>query len=389
MLAGDEGSKGKSVMQRLLLTTVSVIALGLGATAAMAGGSSSYDSQEGTNQTANIDQSAGTNDSVGTVGNPFDQNNGGGSGGNTITITQTGSYNSFGKTANSFQSGTGNRANIVQNGYNSDVELQQTGTNNGPNDILNTHGYWSNDNDGGLIAQDSTANNSKVSVVQNGSNNAFNIGQGGYGNTTTATQVGDNLLWIRQGTNSPDVWYSPLALSSSENNSTITVSQSGGYVDADHNYVNYAALSQGGGNANQMTVTQVGNANSVDFNQNGSNNVFTSSQSGFGNFVGGESGWPLAESAPFSQSGSGNQYINNQVGNYANANGSQLGNNNYVSNYQSGNYNAISGTQNGNNNQVYSWQTGNYDTLSYSQVASNNYISNSQSGSNNTVTIHQ
>jgi hypothetical protein len=124
--------EGEAVMQRLLLTTVSVVALGLGATVAQAGGSSSYDSQEGNNQTATITQSGGSYDSVGLSGNPFDQNNGSGSGGNTITITQTGSYNSFGKNYPAYQSGTNNNADITQNGYNSDVELQQTGTGNGP-----------------------------------------------------------------------------------------------------------------------------------------------------------------------------------------------------------------------------------------------------------------
>lgn len=355
-------------MQKLLLATASVIALGFGATAAMAGSSQIYDQQDGTGQTAFIDQSGGSNASVGTLGNPFIQNNGSGTGGNAITITQVGSNNSFGRTASAFQSGTDNRANILQNGNNSDIELQQTGTNNGANNIQDTHGYWSNDNDGGLIEQSSTANYSKISLSQNGSNNLFNIGQGGTSNTVTATQTGDNLLWIRQGTNYPDIWYSPLTVAATETNSTITVNQNGGYFDASGNYDNYAGLSQGGGNRNQMSITQGGNGNSVDINQNGSNNSFTTYQSGFRNFVGGEDGWPVPDGGvPVVQSGS----------------------NNLVSTSQVGNWNMVFGSQVGNNNQVWSSQTGSYDTLNYTQTSSNNYISNIQGGSGNTVTIHQ
>jgi hypothetical protein len=356
-------------MKGLLLATASVVALGFGATAAMAGGSSVYDSQDGTGQNAFIDQSSGTNDSVGGLGNPFIQNNGAGTGGNSISITQVGSNNSFGKNMSSFQSGTDNRANVLQNGTNSDVELQQTGSNNGANNVYEVHGYWYNDNDGGLIEQDSTTNHSSVSLSQNGNNNAFNIGQGGTGNSVSATQTGDNLLWIRQGTNSPDNWdSSELAVTGPATNSTITVSQNGGYFDNTGNYDNYAALSQGGGNRNQMTVTQFGNANSIDVNQSGSNNTLTSYQSGFGNFLGGEQGWPVPDGGvPIVQSGS----------------------NNYVYNYQLGTSNMVFGSQIGNNNQVSSTQNGNYDTLYYTQTSSNNTISNTQGGSSNTVTIHQ
>lgn len=155
-------------MQKLLLATASVIALGFGATAAMAGGSTVYDSQDGNGQSAYIDQSGGTADSVGKIGNPFIQNNGAGSGGNSITITQAGIDNTFGRTQAAYQSGTSNRANILQNGTNSDVELQQSGSNNGPNNIQNAHGFWSNDEDGGLIQQDSTANFSSVALSQSG-----------------------------------------------------------------------------------------------------------------------------------------------------------------------------------------------------------------------------
>src|SRR6185312_9444429 len=105
----------------------------------------------------------------------------------------------------------------------------------------------------------------------------------GAGNTTTATQIGSDMLWVRQSTDTPSVWYSPLQVASAETNSTITVYQSGGLA---HLNTDYAALAQGGGNANQISVTQVGYALSADVNQNGSNNIFTSYQMGSGNFVG-------------------------------------------------------------------------------------------------------
>jgi hypothetical protein len=374
-------------MRNLLLATASVVALGFAATAAMAAGSTVYDSQDGNNQTLTITQSSGANDSVGAYNNPVVQNNGTGSGSNSLTITQAGSYNSFGTSKASFQSGTDNRANVEQDGYNSVVNLQQSGNNNGPIGTAGEGIIWYNDSDAGLILQTNTANSSTVDLTQSGSTNFANIGQGGYNNKVMATQIGRDMLWIRQGTNSPDVWYSPsLAVAASESNSTINVYQNGGGAQVN---TNYAAIAQGGGNANQVNVTQSGYALSADVNQNGSNNVFTSSQSGHGNFVGGESGWPNADSSPILQRGLGNQYISTQSGDNAQAFGSQLGDNNFVSNFQSGNSNLISGSQTGNNNQLYSQQTGTSDTLNYTQTASANFISNVQGGTGNTVTIHQ
>jgi hypothetical protein len=385
-------------MQKALLTTVSAIALSISATAALASSSTTYDSQEGTGQVANIDQSGGNYDQVGTLGAPFDQNNGGYWGSNTIAITQTSSYNTFGVSAASFQSGANNGAIIDQYGYNSGVALQQIGVNNGAAAYGLTSGdqsnpgtaLWTNSYYGGIVVQDATANSSNVFLAQSGTANIFDIGQGGYNNSVNATQTGTNELYIRQGT-WLSVWYAPLG-SSPGNDGTITVNQNGGGLLFN---TNYAALAQGGGDANSMTVTQVGYANSVDVNQNGSNNVFSSNQTGSGNFVGGEAGWPIissvpaALSVPISQNGTGNQYYNNQVGTNAIAMASQVGDYNYVYNYQSGNDNTIIGAQNGVGNQVSSWQTGANDALSYTQVGSNNFISNSQSGSGNTVTIKQ
>lgn len=386
-------------MQKLLLTTVSAIALGVCATAALASGSATYTNQSGDNQTANIDQSGGNYDQVGTSGAAFVQNDGGGSGGNTITITQTGTYNTFGVSAQSFQSGSANAATIIQSGYNSSVELQQTGTGNGPSYPAGTDYriYWSNDVNGGSIVQDSTSNSSNVFLAQNGTGNIFNIGQGGHNNQTTATQVGDNMLWVRQGTLSPDVWWSPFAASfesssATESNSTISV-----YQNAPESFAlsNYAALLQGGGNANNITVTQFGSTNNADVIQNGSNNVFWSYQAGSGNYVGAEAGdltvtssVPLIQ-VPITQIGIGNKYYSTQVGVNAIALATQTGDYNYVYNYQSGSDNIIVGAQSGTSNQVYSWQTGATDILNYTQTGANNFVSNIQSGSGNTVTIHQ
>jgi hypothetical protein len=386
-------------MQKVLLTSVSAIALSISATAALASSSTTYDSQEGTGQVANIDQSGGNYDQVGALGAPFDQNNGAYAGSNTIAITQTGSYNTFGVSAASFQSGSENVASVTQNGYHSSVELQQIGAGNGPSYPAGTDYsiYWSNDVNGGSIVQDSTASYSDVFLSQNGTGNIFNIGQGGYNNQTTATQVGENMLWVRQGTLSPDVWWSPFAASfdsssPSESNSTISV-----YQNAPESFAlsNYAALLQGGGNANSITVTQFGSTNNADVIQNGSNNVFSSYQAGSGNYVGAEAGdlpdtgsVPLTQ-VPITQIGTGNQYYSTQLGVNAIALATQTGYYNYVYNYQSGENNTIIGAQNGNSNQVYSWQTGANDTLNYTQAASNNFISNNQSGSGNTVTIRQ
>ena len=364
------------VMHKVLFSTVSVIALGF-ASAAFASGSTSYDTQEGTGQTATIDQTGGTNDVVGTSGTPFDQNNGSGTGGNGISITQTGSYNSFGVSAASFQSGTTNAATIDQNGYNSGVVLQQTGTNNGSTAYNN----WTNSGSGGIIVQDNTSDTSSIVLTQNGSDSIFDIGQGGYNNLVNATQIGTDQLYVRQGTSMAA--YGGFG-SSYETNSTVTVYQSGGGTGYS---TNYASLAQGGGDSNQISVTQIGFALGADVNQNGSNNLFSSYQAGSGNMV----GLPAAFVAdtPITQTGTGNQYYNVQLGTNSTANGSQLGTDNYVSNYQSGNADAISGSQNGTNNQVYTWQTGGTDTLAYTQTGSNNFVSNSQSGSGNSVTIHQ
>ncbi len=371
-------------MQKLLLTTVSAIALGVCATAAMASSSTTYDTQEGTGQIANIDQSGGNNDTVGTAGTPFDQNNGAsGTGDNVISIVQTGSYNSFGVSAASFQSGTTNGAIINQAGYDSSVVLQQTGTNNGSA----TLGYggadeqWSNSTYGGIIVQDNTSNASTVVLTQNGSDSIFDIAQGGANNLINATQIGTDQLYVRQGT-----YLAALAGfdSSYETNSTIAVYQNGGGTNLS---TNYASLAQGGGDSNQISVTQIGFALGADVNQNGSNNLFSSYQAGSGNMVGLTAGF--GADTPITQSGTGNQYYNVQLGTNATANGSQNGTDNYVSNYQSGDSNVISGSQNGTNNQVYTSQTGTTDNLAYAQTGSNNFISNSQSGSGNHVTVHQ
>jgi hypothetical protein len=368
-------------MRKLLLTTVSGLALGVGATAALAGSSSTFLTQTGNSQSATIDQSGAISGKVGyNAAYPLLQQNldpnatpaQNGTGSNVISITQQGTGNAvYGEWLNGVvtensadyyaQSGTSNRANIQQLGNNSTVNLQQTGALNGPNNIQGVHGYWSNDVDGGSIVQDATSSGSTVNLTQTNSSsavfgNAFNIGQGGTNNLITATQTGDNLLWVRQGTSSPDVWWAPMTpVAGALSNSTITVNQNGGYVvpppiTGVGNYTNYAALAQGNGSGSSITVTQLGDANSADVNQSDSSNIFSSDQVSFSgntswNYVGGEGGWP-GDSLPITQTG----------------------NSNYVSTYQNGFSNASFGSQTGA-----SW-------LTSSQTGSNNSLNFTQSG---------
>jgi hypothetical protein len=212
-------------MKRLFLTSVSVIAAAGFASAALAAGSTStYLTQSGHSQSAKIDQSGGTGDSVGGSGSPFIQQDGTGSGHNVLVIDQNSSsadyselsnianftHSGSGNVASGYQSGTKNSAEIDQEGNYSRVNLQQAGANNGPTGSGNGD-PWFNDPMGNLILQDKTAYGSTVDLRQTtnqyaAKGNVFNIGQGGIGNTVTATQTDRNELWIRQGTTAPDLW---------------------------------------------------------------------------------------------------------------------------------------------------------------------------------------
>ncbi len=286
-------------MNGLLLTSVSAIAIGFASAALAAGSGSVYLTQTGNSQVVHIDQSGGTSDKVGSLGNSFLQENGTGSGGNSLVINQNSGTNSelpniagfvhagSGNKITGFQSGTANSAEIDQEGNNSTVSLKQTGANNGAVGPGGSGGPWFNGSYGNVILQDRTASGSKIDLTQTSYKYApkaavFSIGQGGTNNKITGTQTAHADLWIRQGATGPDLWswthgdpfdpantpHSLAALTGS----TITVNQSIGGTNPTG--VNYAALGQGYGNGDVMTVKQTGASNSVDANQIGSSNIF-------------------------------------------------------------------------------------------------------------------
>lgn len=414
-------------MNRLLLTSVSVIAAASFASAAFAAGSTStYLTQTGNSQSAKIDQSGGTSDSVGSSGSAFIQENGAGSGHNILVINQNSSsagyselaniadfvHSGSGNRATGYQSGTANSAEIDQEGNNSSVNLQQTGANNGP-----TNAGWFNNSYGNLILQDKTANGSSVDLRQTtnqyaAKGNVFSIGQGGTGNVITATQTDRNDLWIRQGTTAPDLWgwthgnpfdpaNTPNSLSALSN-STITVNQTVGGNNPSG--ANYAALGQGHGSYNKITVTQNGASNATDANQIGSGNIFSSNQTSTNantswNFVGGEAGWPgsnpdpLVSSngdyQPITQTGTGNEYYSIQSGTNLWAFGSQTGNYNFLSSVQSGDGNSLYTKQDGDSNQIYSAQSGSTNNATVSQSHNSSFVNVSQSGASNMAAITQ
>lgn len=414
-------------MKRLFLTSVSVIAAAGFASAALAAGSTStYLTQTGHNQKAQIDQSSGTSDSVGGSGSPFIQQDGTGSGHNVLVIDQNSSsadyselsniadfnHSGSGNVATGYQSGTKNSAEIDQEGNYSRVNLQQTGANNGPTDA-----GWFNNSYGNLILQDKTAYGSSVDLRQTtnqyaAKGNVFSIGQGGTGNTITATQTDRNDLWIRQGTTAPDLWgwtngnpFDPAHTSNSLSAlsySSITVNQSVGGNNPSG--ANYAALGQGHGSYNKITVTQSGASNSTDANQIGSGNIFSSNQTSTSantswNFVGGEAGWPGAnpdplvssdgDYQPITQIGTGNEYYSIQSGTNEWAFGSQTGSYNFLSSVQSGDQNSLYTKQDGNSNQIYSAQSGSTNTAMVSQSHNGSFVNVSQNGAGNMAAITQ
>ena len=394
---------------KLKVTLTTATALGLIMTAsAYAGGSSTYITQDGNSQSAAIDQSGSTSGaSVGTSGTPFLQDNGAtgglsplGIGGNILTITQTGSDNEVGVDTQSFQSGTANRANIEQDGTGNSANLQQTGAHNGPNGVQDVHGYWSNDADAGSILQNGsggTVNVTQTNAADAIYGNAFNIGQSGTGNTSTVNQTGDNLVWIRQGTSLPDIWWGPLTpVAGALSDSTIDVTQNGGHVPVTPgNWTNYAAVAQGNGTLNHITIGQTGSANSADVNQSGDGNIFSSTQVSptlnmDWNYVGGEAGWPGGD-GPIVQTGNGNQYNNYQDGTNLLALGSQVGDSNYLTNFQYGDSNKLYSTQTGSaGDEIWNQQHGNDGTATYTQSGSYNVATlQDQLGSSNTVDVTQ
>lgn len=416
-------------INRLLLASVSAVAVGFASAALAAGSTSTYLTQTGHGQHASIDQSGGTSDSVGSSGNRFLQQDGTGTGGNILVIDQNSdaadyselpniadfTHSGSGNTANGYQSGTANSAEIDQEGNNSSVTLQQSGAHNGAVGPGGSSGPWFNGSYGNVILQDKTANGSVVTVTQTSDKNAakgnvFSIGQGGIGNRITATQTDHNDLWIRQGTTAPDLWdwthgdpfnpaNTPNSLSTLSG-STITVNQSVGRTTG----TNYAALGQGHGSGDSITVNQTGASNSADVNQIGSGNIFNSSQTSSiyntsENFVGGEAGWPGAnpnalvssngDYQPITQNGTGNEYYSLQTGSNLWAFGSQTGNYNFLNSVQSGDQNSLYTRQSGDNNQIYSSQGGDSNTAMVSQAHNSSFVSVIQNGASNMAAITQ
>jgi hypothetical protein len=427
---------------KLVFATATAVGLlmGSGVVLAAPGGGSVYLSQTGNDQNAEIDQTSGNGDKVGTsVGSPFIQENYNGTGSNKLVINQNAwttsefanpaafSNPGSNNTTTGWQAGTENSAEIDQEGSNSTVSLQQTGAHNGWTGAGTSGDPWSNSPYANAIVQDYTANYSSIDLKQTSTSatakgNFFSVGQGGYNNkiTATATSTSNNVnrpsndLWIRQGTTAPEsfpaTWwgvnpFDPAVTSNSlsaVNNSKITVTQTGGGVDA----INYAALGQGGGSTNQMTVTQTNGNNNLDANQIGGGNIFTSTQANTGagdysandwNFVGGEGGWPAGYDNPFAsgdpgpimQIGTGNEYNSIQSGMNLWAFGSQIGNYNFLSSTQTGNLDVLYTAQNGNNNEIYSIQDGTSNTETVSQSHNLSYSNVNQQGTGNNASILQ
>jgi len=366
-------------MNKLLLTTVSAVALAISATAAMAAGSTTYITQLDTNQSATIDQSLSTAGSVvGTLGNPFTQDNGEigglsplGAGGNVIAITQAGSYETFGVNAPSFQSGTANQASVGQAGSYNDAVLQQTGYNNG--------------NAYDTISQAGTG--SDVALEQNGTQNNFSISQDAYSNGSdfTAFQVGSyNLVSSAQ---TSQVWASIYQIGSSNS----FYNTQSGYLDSfTSTAVPITLISFTSGELNTTyAAVQDGNNNLIVNNQWGPgatvllggqfgsyNNIYNAQGGNFGNLA----------------------YVAIQSGTFLTINNNQSGDWNLLNvNYQYGNNSSITNVQSGSVGSRYpcSACSNPFMGLPYnnaanvSQSADNSSISNTQTGSNGLATYTQ
>jgi hypothetical protein len=347
-------------MKTHLLLSTAVVAL-LGASSAFAGSNTVYLNQLDSSQNASITQS-GSSNTVGYSWRNFVQQNGGLSGHNALVINQSGNNNWVARDAQGYQSGTSNTANISQAGYGSDVELQQSGTENG-------NGYIAYNNGGAYnsVFQDASSNSSKASVVQSGYRNGFDIVQGGYGNNTSLTQNNNGgVAYIRQGT--AGSYYdqsSNRGTPTGGNNNAITVNQT-------TDYANYVVAIQGNGDSNTATLTQQGDGLRVNSWQQGSSNAVSSTQVGyystavfnqFGTLNSATSNQGNYASANIYQNGYGNQSIGSQYGgagsNYLNvATVSQSGDNNTANYAQNGYSNTVSVTQTGNWNNSVTSQTG-------------------------------
>jgi hypothetical protein len=383
------------MMKKLLLASTSAFVVAL-ATPAFAGSSSTYLLQTGDGQQAYITQSeSSTGNRVGTSSDvPFLQQNGsgplGGSGGNVITINQTGNSNyvigfngyihPVPEAGAAGQSGTGNVATIQQDGTQGQVQLQQNGHYNGT-----TAGY------GGSINQSATTFQSQAIVQEAGDHNDFAITQSGSSNPI----VGHNRAELTQGS-----YVTPASY-------------------------NLARIDQesGPGAGQRLKSTQNGNYNNLHSLQIGtSSNFLTSSQTGTGaNFWQQNQIWNYQtgsnERANVTQNGYSLAIYNTQQGLNDNLNvTSQTGNDNTISNYQgagssgnlvqvdlqAGSHNNINSYQTDTGNQLVvqnqagywnrtvNWQSGNSNVATVTtQTGTGGLISNKQSGDNGVANYDQ
>jgi hypothetical protein len=351
-------------MKKLLLTSTSILAVAF-ASQAFAGGSSSYTSQGGTGQVADINQSGGNYDRVGSAGSPFVQDNYGGVvGQNNLIVIQSGSYNALGYNYQGYQLGDQNTAEVTQQGTSSAVDLRQLGTQNGRVGSVG----WNNSSSSDVIVQDSSSYGSLVDLTQSGANNMFDLGQGGSYNRTTVNQSGDrtNQAYVRQN----------LAYGGNYSSIDITqVTQSQATPTFD---VNYAVAVQGGGDGNAISISQNGNSLGANVMQSGSSNIVASVQTGVNNMIGVTSGF--GADTPFTQSGNANRVDNLQGGANNTVNGSQSGTSNYISTSQVGTGADASITQTGTSNYTYNTQSGANAKLLVNQNGTLNTAYSTQDG---------
>jgi len=397
------------MMKKLLLASTSAFVVAL-ATPAFAGGSSTNLSQTGHNQRADINQVGATNGKVGDVGGfAFVQEDGAGSGHNTISITQTGSNNAFGVSAYSWQSGSKNNASILQETGENDIWLRQTGNNNG-----STSAYI-HQNANPAALKDPNGNN-KLGLIQTGNANQFLIDQyntNAYGHTLNSIAAGQygnkNTLTILQEGQQDKV-----TLEQYGNGNTFYSSQGagpGGAYAAEITAVQRSDASVGntieshqenGTNSKLYVALQQGHANYIYNNQIGANTAYVNLQNGHDNKIFNRQNADWGSTATYyqdgsnliadvsqtgsgvklatiTQSGSLNSAYLIQSGSASTANLTQTGSNSYANVTQTGVgtglQNSVSGTQNGTGAQNQAWvsQTSYSNTANFNQNGSGNY----------------
>lgn len=368
-------------MRKLLLTSTSLVAVAF-ASQAFAGSSSTFLLQTGSGQQATITQSSSSsNNSVGTSTDPFLQQNGdapsslAGSGGNIITINQTGSGNHVvgipgyihpaPAAGAAGQSGTGNVSTIQQDGLNGDVQLQQNGQYNGT-----TAGY------GGSINQASSTNGNHAIVQEAGDHNDFAITQSG-----SSGPQNHNYTTLIQGSYVTPGSYNLARVNQVGGPTTghIVSSTQSGHAN------NLDSTQTGTGNTNKLTSAQTNltanwSANSITNTQIGSGETANLTQNGY------------ALTITNNQSGSGDTFVvasqNNSNNTIANV---QSGTSNIATvTNQGGTYGTINNTQSGSNGSATYSQTGYHNTATLqNQYGSYSSVDVAQTGSNSTAQLLQ